>query len=198
MAVKRVIDVLKLEPITNPTPANGDVWRDIADGELKYHNDNATYNFLTNAATSGGTYYKLSEDFTNTDATSTPENVTGMAFAVEADSVYYVEGALLWYDDAAYGSGKVTLNVPSGTTWDFIEQSLTSSGTIGNDAWMDNYDNGGVGNMNQTNSGNTYNTFKGIVVTSSTAGTVQLQFINTAGDGTEQGLRKGSFIRVQA
>ena len=191
MAAPRNIDIVKFIPTTNGAPGNGDVWRDIADGKLKVHDGGTTSDLVTTAVDSGGTTYKLAEDFTNTDATSTPENVTGMSFTVEASRSYYVEGCLLYFDNDNYGSAAAKFTVPSGATYRLYCVSVDDSANTSDfGTWLNS------ANRAPLYAGNNWLHFKGMLVTSSTAGTVQLQLVNTAGDGTEQGFRKGSFIKV--
>jgi hypothetical protein len=149
----------------------------------------ATQGYVTNAT--GGTFLGLSSDFTNTDATSTPANVTGMSFAVEANRSYFVEGALLYSDAANYGSSAAKFSVPSGSAYRFYCVSVDDNNNTSDfGTWLN------TANRAPLFAGNNWLHFKGILTVGSTAGTVQLQLVNTSGDGTLQGFRTGSFIRV--
>lgn len=150
----------------------------------------ATETYVNNAT--GGLFRGLAADYTNTDATSTPADVTGMSFEVEANRTYVVEGMLVYFDDASYRCCTASFTVPSGTTCSFfttrVRPGLPGSSSYG--GWD------GTSGFEQQYSGNGFTGYHGIIRTAGTGGTVQLQFTNTAGDGTEQGFRKGTYFRV--
>lgn len=105
--VKRVDDVLKLVPTTNAAPADGDLWRDIADGSVKIHQGGSTV--ALGAGGGGGeswTRVTLASDQNVTQAGGLTQ-ITGLNFTFPERGVYDVRmflrmvnpGASTWITD---------------------------------------------------------------------------------------------------
>jgi len=147
--------------------------------------------------------YRLAADVLNTDDTSTPVNLTGMVFAVTANEIVYVSGMAVMHDVTGTDSACFGFTVPAGCEFvgtvrridNFATGALVSAG-------MGSAINPSSGaETGEQNGGGTYShqrvEFDLVFKVSSTAGNVQMYFVNRAGDETEPGIREGTFFKVR-
>jgi len=139
-----------------------------------------------------------SADLTSTSDT-TLSNVTGMAIAVEADSVYVLDGWVGYTSTSATPDLKAAFTVPASTTgfWTLfgMDTADTSPGDI-NTAY--------AAALTTTLTAGTDATFTqqsaaiyGFVDTAGTAGTIQFQAAQNTSSGTAMVVKTGSWIRLQ-
>jgi len=150
---------------------------------------------------------RQTSDLITTDgAAPTTTDVPGMQFALAANEVVIVDGSIILYDVAGYNAACVSWLVPEDCTWIGYIQRITntSTGVPSGGGWEPTTDPSGpeaVGEISTEGSpgarGVAYRVdFYLTFVNDANAGSVKMQFTNRSGDATQQGIREGTFMRV--
>ncbi len=138
---------------------------------------------------------------TNTTALA---NITGLGAALEANTVYLLDGFLA-YDADTGGIGiRCAFTVPSGTTGSWMFIGLASGGPVGSDGsgtptfaranalttvlTGGGYNNGGGASPAGAN-------IRGVVTVAGTAGTVQMQAGQNTANASSTTVKAGSWLR---
>lgn len=137
---------------------------------------------------------------TSKTSNTTLGDATGLAVALEADSIY-IWDAYIAYDAGATGDLKLAWSVPSGTTghWCMWGLSTATTGSIGD---MVAIRATSYGATTLTLGGSaSFSGFlaargAGYIDTAGTAGNFQLQFAQNTSNGTSTILKGGSWVRV--
>ncbi len=140
-------------------------------------------------------------DVSVTSSTTLVNADTGLAVALEADSIY-VWDAYIAYDAGATGDLKLAWTVPAGVTGHWAGLGL-GTGTAGSIGDMSAIRAAGYGSGNTLSYGGSAS-FSGLLAlravgfidTAGTAGTLQLQFAQATSNATATILKGGSWIRV--
>ena len=140
-------------------------------------------------------------DVSVTSSTTLVNADTGLAIALEADSIYLWD-AYIAYDAGATGDLKLAWTVPASTTghWCGWGLSTATTGSIGD---MVAIRAAGYGSGNTLSFGGSasFSGFlalqaRGYIDTAATAGTLQLQFAQNTSNATATILKGGSWVRV--
>lgn len=142
----------------------------------------------------------VAADQTKTSNT-TLADVTGLSVAVEADSTYALDGHIA-YDAGATGDLKMAFTSPTGTTgsWGLYGLGTSTTGSVGD---VDGHRIDGFTASDTATAGGSASfsgfmvaPIRGVVITDSTAGTLQMQFAQNTSNGTSTIIKVGSWIRI--
>lgn len=158
----------------------------------KFLRDDGTWQSIASGGSESESVVVLGSDVSN--STTTLADATGLSFSLDANSLYIVEGYIVWDTSATANGIKIACTVPSGATINaghFITDAAT--GTPDSNSWNANdvatatsaspFTTGNLGKVNA------------ICKTSSTSGTWQLRFAcETTGTIT---IKAGSVLRYR-
>jgi hypothetical protein len=208
-ATNALLDGTNHTDTTNSAVTKGDLvvgngtplWDDLAvgsNGQVLTANSAATNGVEWANAGGGDSYIRKTADETVTSST-TLQNDDHLVFAVDANSVYSIEMVLIVSAGNTTADYKFAWTFPSGTTmfWGMVSEGgtmwqagnhLTGPAALGTEATTitASSDNIITGKL-----------FKGVVIVSSTAGNMQLQWAQNTSDGSGSVVKTNSHIRYR-
>lgn len=137
-------------------------------------------------------------DFITVAPAPTTETVavdTGLEISLEASTTYIIEGAL-FIGCSGTGGVKIAIDVPTGAT--FRIQGLGRGNNDSNFRYNTFFIDGSfsVGSYNTVNSQSGSVSFQGAITTSSTAGSIKIQFASSKSGETSTVYAAGSYLRA--